>query len=530
MDVINFRPGDVRGGGNIVSPSKTVSDFDVSDSVVTSVSDTVDGKTVNVFNLGYRGGSYFSVTSGHFVVYTDELSSISLTAVLKKHSDDSAISSATVSCTVNENTTLTGTTNSNGSVTFSIPYDGTMDLFNIRLKYSGTNSIGGCNAYSRILVVKEDITGVNIYADKKILLPAETAYLIAKVSPAVEGKSISFIRESARLYYDTGVTGTTASYWTNSRFDITVSSSGTLLECQSGKEWATLMPISQNYSFTLPVRIELEVVAVTGGVRVELFGTQRFYIENTGEQVIEVNSDGIFLNDVDTGLTVSGDTTTFALQLPSPSYNLKFKDFKIYAGDVIGTVYTNPDGFAGVSVTGDTTGLDTYIVQCDSLISEETSIIDATFYDKGITGEKNTNWENYGNRLTVNVDDEGTSLNGIATANGYYFVNANNKFIFSDYCCEFDVLSQTGTTVRWYHQNQSSSNEALFYFHSNLDNVSVNHVKIVCQDKVLKLYVNDTLKQTVNLSTVAPYEVAFRLDNNVNNNIKFRDFVIYPIL
>ena len=183
MDVINFRPGDVRGGGNIVSPAKTVSDFDVSDSVVTSVSDTVDGKTVNVFNLGYRGGSYFTVTSGHFVVYTDELSSISLTAVLKKHSDDSAITSSSVSCIVNNGSTLTGTTNSSGSVTFSIPYDGTVNVFNIKLKYAGTNSIGGCTSYYRVIVGTP--TGISLVGSTDIIQTDETSILIATMTGTI---------------------------------------------------------------------------------------------------------------------------------------------------------------------------------------------------------------------------------------------------------------------------------------------------------------------------------------------------------
>ena len=210
MDLITFRPGDVRGGGNIVSPSKTVSDFDVSDGVVTSVSDTVDGKTVNVFNLGYRGGSYFTVTSGHFVVYTDELSSISLTAVLKKHSDDSAITSSSVSCIVNEGSTLTGTTNSSGSVTFSIPYDGTVNIFNLRLVYAGTNSIGGCTSYYRVIVGTP--TGINLVASESIIETDETSILIATMTGTIgETENVPLPYQTVNIYEEYTPTTVTVS-------------------------------------------------------------------------------------------------------------------------------------------------------------------------------------------------------------------------------------------------------------------------------------------------------------------------------
>ena len=198
MDLITFRPGDVRGGGNIVSPSKTVSDFDVSDSVVTSVSDTVNGKTLTVYNLGYRGGSYFTVTSGHFVVYTDSLTSISLAAVLKKHSDDSAITSSSVSCTVNEDTTLSGTTGNDGSVTFSIPYDGTVNIFNLRLTYAGTNSIGGCTSYFKVVVGTP--TGINLVGSTNIIQTDETSILIATVTGTIGEETVPLPYQTVSFY------------------------------------------------------------------------------------------------------------------------------------------------------------------------------------------------------------------------------------------------------------------------------------------------------------------------------------------
>ena len=180
MDLISIRPGEIRGGGNIVSPSKVLSDFDVSDSVLTSVSDTVDGKTISVFNVGYRGGAYFTVTGTPFIVYSEELSSLSVSVVLKKRSDDSVITSSSVSCIVNEDTTLTETTDSNGSATFTIPYDGTVNRFNLHFKYDGTNSIGACSTHYIIQV--GTITEVNLFSTKQLIADTDTCQLVAEVT------------------------------------------------------------------------------------------------------------------------------------------------------------------------------------------------------------------------------------------------------------------------------------------------------------------------------------------------------------
>ena len=191
-------PGDVRGLGNIVSP-KTLSDFDVNDSVLTSSSDTVDEKTLTVYNLGYHGGAYFTVTSGHFVVYSDSLTSISLTAVLKKHSDDSAITSSSVSCIVNNGSTLTGTTNSSGSVTFSIPYNGAVNIFDIKLKYAGTNSIGGCTSYFKVIVGTP--TGISLIGSKSIIETDKTSILIATMTGTIgETENVPLPYQTVNFY------------------------------------------------------------------------------------------------------------------------------------------------------------------------------------------------------------------------------------------------------------------------------------------------------------------------------------------
>ena len=148
------------------------------------------------------------------------------------------------------------------------------------------------------------------------------------------------------------------------------------------------------------------------------------------------------------------------------------------------------------------------------------------FYDKATTGNKNTNWENYSTRLTITTDDNGTLLTGKAGQNGYYFVNGNNKFIFTDYTCEFDVISVEGT-VRWYYQNEGNSNANLFDINSYVTSANVDHFKITSINGELKVYVNDTLQTTKSQTVTGPYELGFRTINGTGNTIKYRNFHLY---
>ena len=163
--------------------------------------------------------------------------------------------------------------------------------------------------------------------------------------------------------------------------------------------------------------------------------------------------------------------------------------------------------------------------------SEIYVITDCIFYDTGVTGTKNSNWENYGSRLTIVTDSNGTSLTGKASQNGYYFVNGSDKFIFDEYVCEFDVLD-IGGGVRWYHQTSTggSSNETVFVFDSYITGACT--VKIIVSDGVATLYVDNTqvATKTLNTSVIAPYEIGFRTNNGTENTITYKDFKVYVLI
>ena len=144
-----------------------------------------------------------------------------------------------------------------------------------------------------------------------------------------------------------------------------------------------------------------------------------------------------------------------------------------------------------------------------------------------MTGKNNSNWINYSNRLTVVTDKTGTTLTGYESANGYYFVRADNPFTFTDYTAEFTIVGGVTGSIRWYHQNQDSTNENVFSFNTSWFNQDENTVKITVSNGVATLTVNGTQRGTTTLTVTSPYEVAFRFANGTGNTITYKDFQIY---
>ena len=204
MEKIIVNPLSVRGLGDIVSP-KILADFDVCDSVLASSTDTVNGVSMTVFTTSYRSGSRLLKSGDGFIVYTPDLTSMSVNVLLKTKSG-SVISSASVSCIVDNETTLTATTNSSGEANFTIPFVEGESYYSLRFVYGGTSSVAGCSIYGRIFVgVPEELTlqgsddlitvdetsrltatltGVDV-SDERVPIPLATVNLYEEFSPAI---------------------------------------------------------------------------------------------------------------------------------------------------------------------------------------------------------------------------------------------------------------------------------------------------------------------------------------------------------
>lgn len=194
---------------------------------------------------------------------------------------------------------------------------------------------------------------------------------------------------------------------------------------------------------------------------------------------------------------------------------------------LIGSGKTDSNGKVTVPFEGKGLGKLQIVAECGSLLSETYELLDATFIDYGITGKKNDNWNNHNNRLTVQTDTEGTLLTGNESGNGFYFVNGSNPVIFDDYSCEFDIIG-IPVGARVYHEN-TTSNENSFIFNTGWFNDGENHVEISVQDGISTFKVNGTERGTRDLTVNGPYKVAFRLNTGTSNNLKFKNFIIYPI-
>jgi len=175
LEKISVNPLSVRGLGDIVSP-KQLSDFDVFDTVLSSSTDTVNGVVMTVFTESYRSGSVLSRSGDGFVWYTDGLSSVPVTVLLKNRSGN-VISGASVSCIVDNETTLSATTNSSGVASFSIPLVEGDSEYRLRFRYAGTSSVGGCSVYGRIFVGRLD--SIDLVANKDMVNADESVVLTA---------------------------------------------------------------------------------------------------------------------------------------------------------------------------------------------------------------------------------------------------------------------------------------------------------------------------------------------------------------
>ena len=177
MDRLVFKPGDVRGGGNIISPAKTVNDFQRFNSKLISSSTVIDNMAVNVFKETYLSGSFFTVTYSKLLPLDTE--SFNLTVVLKRFSNNAVISNAAVQCIVNNGTVLTGTTNSSGQVVFTVDCN-EFYVYTCQLIYEGTSSVAG--AVSTVVVRLGEVSNIELISEKTRIVLNETGWLISKVT------------------------------------------------------------------------------------------------------------------------------------------------------------------------------------------------------------------------------------------------------------------------------------------------------------------------------------------------------------
>ena len=224
---------------------------------------------------------------------------------------------------------------------------------------------------------------------------------------------------------------------------------------------------------------------------------------------------------------MTGETTDLTITLknglgeplPNKTVTVTGTDSSSYSG-----ITNNAGVFVlyDMAVSADTTFTATYSTVSDSILVEY-----CDFVDYAVTNKKNTDWLNYSSRLSVSTDENGTLLTKGAS-NGYYLVN-NSQIIYEDYICEFDIVDTTGQ-VGWYHQASSNSMQDVINFGSY--NVNGKHIKLVCEDGVMKVYADGTqIGSNISLTTSTPFEMGFRINAGTTQDryIKYKNFRLHTL-
>ena len=199
VEKVSVNPQNVRGYGNIIT-SKELNEFNLNDSVITQSTATVDGLSRAVYTMGYRGGSYFTVTNTEFLINPSE-TSFDVTVNLKRKSNNANISSASVTCTINDSDTLTGTTDS-GNVTFTIPISAGISRYNLKFSYAGNGaSIGGCVGFAEFFV--GEVSDIELACYPSEVSVGDQYHLVATVTGTdLDGNESPMPLQTVTLYVE----------------------------------------------------------------------------------------------------------------------------------------------------------------------------------------------------------------------------------------------------------------------------------------------------------------------------------------
>ena len=180
VEKVSVNPGRVRCWGNIVSP-KTSTDFNVYSSGLSTSTDTVNGETKTVYTSEYLVGSKLIIDfyEGNLVDADSEY--IGVQATLRDNTNEFIVG-ATLKCVVNDNTVLTGVTDSDGYVDFEVPIV-EESKYVIRISYEGTDSIAGC--FRTVTAYVGSATGLNLTCTDSFVESTGVVSLVATLTGTI---------------------------------------------------------------------------------------------------------------------------------------------------------------------------------------------------------------------------------------------------------------------------------------------------------------------------------------------------------
>ena len=157
-------------------------------------------------------------------------------------------------------------------------------------------------------------------------------------------------------------------------------------------------------------------------------------------------------------------------------------------------------------------------------LSETYDLLDCTFYDKGTNTDYNSNWSNYNSNITVERNDEYTTLTPGVNNNQNRFVISSSYIPSQPFVVEFNKY---GTNVSG-AMILIGSRAITFSSIWNGALASATHIKFTVEDDTISVE-HDGITESSTLSITSLSDIQFRFSDLSSGTIKYSDFKIYPI-
>ena len=231
-------------------------------------------------------------------------------------------------------------------------------------------------------------------------------------------------------------------------------------------------------------------------------------------------------------IIISGESSVLTMKATDlDTFGVPNKLVKLYDnGTLINTYTTDANGEATYTYIGTGAGQHQFIAKHGGMIQSEIyEVIDALFFDDGVTSPKIANWYKSTNNYSETIDDTGTEWTNTSatqfvansTSSANYFLDYQGKWAI-----EMDVISYNDVTIRI---RESATSQTLFAFDSR-GVTSNSHLKIVYNgDNTLTYTIDNNAPVTINtIEFSSNIAIGIRL-NSADSSLKFKNFKVYPI-
>lgn len=240
-------------------------------------------------------------------------------------------------------------------------------------------------------------------------------------------------------------------------------------------------------------------------------------------QLFEViNGEAVYIK----GISAPSGDVWFDFEKNSSNDNVT--NIRIRERITITSAKTDENGIATIPYVGTGKGAMTveanYYKNGGIFLQETYELKDGIFVDIGITGSKNNNW--YTSNMSVSTDSIGITLSN--TAYGAIYADDPSHTAYHDwnspFIVECDIISFENANLML---NDGVTSAAQSF--STLGITANNHLKVVNTGSKVKWFIDGEEKTSLESDiSSSPCQIAFRV-GGAGGNIKYKNFVIYPI-